>query len=376
MKRAQVPAQESVMATPVAAEFRRARELGETAARGVLGGVFYLLGWALAGGVGGEFARRPLLSVTLLLAFALLAAARLALARPALAAKFGKALLAAWWSVFLLTALLWGSVTVWVLSDAQLGNARLVVLICTVAYATAYAHNFPMRWQAALLGIALLYLPGMLLAWWSQDLRGVAIALSVFLIYLLSALRLSRDQYERQLALEAALLRQRDLYEQQSRTDALTGLDNRREFAFNLERAFNGAQPVCLLMIDIDHFKRINDRHGHAAGDAVLIAFADLLRGHFSQPGARLARLGGEEFGVLLGIGEDAAEASAIALCQRLARAPLEPGSPRGAVTVSIGVGQLRPQRHRRPDDFLADVDRSLYRAKEEGRNRVCRIAR
>jgi diguanylate cyclase (GGDEF)-like protein len=313
----------------------------------------------------------------LLLLFALLAIARIALARPRLAARLGASVLAVWWSLFLSTAALWGGVTVLVLADPQPGNAHLVVLICSVAFATAYAHNFPMRWQLALVGIALLYLPGMLLAWWSPDLRGVAIALSVFLIYLLSALRLSRDQYERQLTLEAALLRQRDLYEQQSRTDALTGLDNRREFAFNLERAFGGAQKVCLLMIDIDHFKRINDRHGHAAGDAVLIAFAELLREHFTQSGVRLARLGGEEFGVLLAeIGEDAAEASAIGLCQRLERAPLAPGAQRGVVTVSIGVGQLRLRRHRRPDDFIADVDRSLYRAKEEGRNRVCRIAR
>lgn len=149
---------------------------------------------------------------------------------------------------------------------------------------------------------------------------------------------------------------------------------NRREFTFNLERALAAGDPLSLLLIDIDHFKHINDRYGHAAGDAVLIAFADQLREHFTQPGARVARVGGEEFAVLLrGVDEDAAAASAEALCRRLATAPLAPDSKRGAVTVSIGVGELRDAGRQRVDDFLIAVDRSLYRAKSQGRNRVCR---
>lgn len=270
-----------------------------------------------------------------------------------------------------------GALTVWVLVDVRLQPARLVALICTVAYATAFAHTFAMRWHGALSAIALLFLPSVVLAWFVADFGGVAFALSVFLLYLLSALRLSRQQYERQLLLELALLHQRDLYEKQSRTDALTGLDNRREFAFNLERALAAETPLSLLLIDIDHFKHINDRYGHAAGDAVLIAFADQLRAQFEGDGARLARIGGEEFAVILaGADEDAAAAAALALCQRLARAPLAPNAERGVVTVSIGVGEWLASRRQRGSDFLAAVDRSLYRAKAEGRNRVCRVER
>jgi diguanylate cyclase len=359
------------------AQFRRRRELVETAARGRPGGVFYLLGWLVVAYCGDLHRTHLLLASALLALFVLLAAARFVLARrttiePAAIAR----LLAAWWTLLLTTAAIWGVITLWVFIDPQLAGARMAALVCTVAYATAFVHSFATRWHYALAGVAVLFLPSVVLSWTLPGFGGVAFALSVFLVYLLSALRLSRQQYERQLMLELALLHQRDLYEKQSRTDALTALANRREFTFSLERALDSGAPLSLLMIDIDHFKQINDRYGHAAGDAVLIAFADQLRAHFGQPDAHLARLGGEEFGVLLrGVEEDAANAAARALCQRLARAPLAPDAQRGAVTVSIGVGERRRSRHRSGDEFLADVDRALYRAKAQGRDQVCRIA-
>ncbi len=357
------------------AQFRRRRELAETSARGGLGGVFYILGWLVVAYCGGLHRTHPMLASALLALFVLLAGARVVLARRT-ASEWSAIvrLRAAWWTLFLATAALWGGLTVWVLTDPRLEAARMAALVCTVGYATAFVHTFAMRWHYALTGVALLFLPSVILSWTLPDFGGVAFALSVFLVYLLSALRLSRQQYERQLLLELALLHQRDLYEKQSRTDALTALANRREFTFNLERALDASARLSLLMIDIDHFKLINDRYGHAAGDAVLIAFADQLREHFDQPGAHLARLGGEEFGVLLpGVDEDGADATARALCQRLARAPLAPNAQRGTVTVSIGVGERRRSRHRSGDEFLADVDRALYRAKAQGRDQVCR---
>lgn len=160
--------------------------------------------------------------------------------------------------------------------------------------------------------------------------------------------------------------------------DGLTEMHNKRYFNEAIEREASRSRryqrTFSLVLFDIDHFKHINDRYGHAAGDAVLIAFADQLREHFAQPGARVARVGGEEFAVLLrGVDEDAAAALAAAFCRRLASAPLAPDATRGAVTVSIGVGELRDTRRQRLDDFLVAVDRALYRAKAEGRNRVCR---
>lgn len=354
--------------------FRQDRELAETALRGVLGGVFYVLGWLVVAWQGQLFRQRPAIAVGLLLLFLGLTVVRIALARRSARAEADRTrLLALWWGLFLQTATAWGCVSIWVLLDPALAGARMAMIVCSIAYATAFAHTFAMRWRGALLSMALLCLPSAVLCWRLPDLAGVAFALTVYLVYLLSALRTSRVQYERQLALELALRHQRDLYEQQSRTDALTGLDNRREFTFNLERSFMQEQPLWLLMIDIDHFKQVNDRYGHAAGDAVLIAFAEQLREHFVQPGARLARIGGEEFAVLLeGVSEENAGSAAQQLCERIARAPLAPDAVRGAITVSIGVGQRLLQRS--PDEFFAEVDGALYKAKQRGRNCVCAV--
>lgn len=356
----------------VDAQFRLGRELAETAARGVLGGVFYVLGWLVVAYLGHLPRDRPLLALGLLLLFVGFTAGRVLLARrSAQAAGAERQLLNAWWALFLVTALVWGGVTLWLLLDPSLAPTRMAAIICTIAYATAYAHTFAMRWRRAALGIALLFLPSVVLSWRLADLGGVAFALTVYLVYLLSALRASRNQYERQLSLELALRHQRDRYELQSRTDALTGLDNRREFTVNLERAFVQNTPLALLVIDIDHFKQINDRHGHAVGDAVLVALAERLRLHFDPPGARLARIGGEEFAVLLeGDGGNLALATAEQLCRRVAASPLAADVAGSTVTVSIGVGQRR--RQRTPDEFFAAVDGALYRAKQQGRNRVC----
>jgi diguanylate cyclase (GGDEF)-like protein len=358
---------------PDDAQFRRRRELAEMSARGSLGGVFYVLAWFVAAICGGLHRRDPALVVAGGIVFAALNFARIALARrESTDIDTIVRLLGYWWTLLLVTAALWGATATWVLVDPRMQEARLPALICSVAFGAAFVHTYATRWHYALCGVTLLLLPVVVLAWTLADFGGIAFSLTVFVVYLLSSLRLSWQQYERQLLLELALLHQRNLYEKQSRTDALTGLDNRREFTFNLERALMVGEPLSLLLIDIDHFKQINDRYGHAAGDAVLIAFAGQLRELFTQPNARVARIGGEEFAVLLGgVPEASALTLAQHLCERVERAPLAPDAARGTVTVSVGVGQLRLQRS--PDEFLAEVDRALYRAKQQGRNRVCR---
>lgn len=165
-----------------------------------------------------------------------------------------------------------------------------------------------------------------------------------------------------------------ELHRQQLETlatiDPLTGIGNRRAMESELQIAIQTHRRTGagfgLAMLDLDHFKRINDEFGHEAGDQVLVDFATLVRAHTRQVD-RLFRFGGEEF-VLLIPGADAAALSCIAdkLCAMIAARLQCKDRP---ITLSIGATALRPD-----DDapaWLARADAALYRAKHAGRNRA-----
>lgn len=156
--------------------------------------------------------------------------------------------------------------------------------------------------------------------------------------------------------------------------DPLTGLLNRRAILSHLERLHDDRrqqrQPLCLLMCDVDHFKSINDRHGHAVGDEVLTQVAQLLRQHL-RDGDRVGRIGGEEFLVVL----DSTEPERLSqvgerLRQVVATHPVLPLDTTFSVTVSIGAA-----RSLQADEDWASVvsraDQALYVAKRTGRDRV-----
>ncbi len=158
-------------------------------------------------------------------------------------------------------------------------------------------------------------------------------------------------------------------------TDFLTGLPNRREFMARLEdeqarlqRDVGGRAAV--LMLDIDHFKDINDAHGHDWGDAVLRHLAGLMRDS-QRKIDMLGRVGGEEFAILLpGADLDAARAFAERLRQRIADTPMGRNGSTIYITVSIGIASLAPAESS-GDAALVRADQALYRAKRGGRNRV-----
>jgi len=150
-------------------------------------------------------------------------------------------------------------------------------------------------------------------------------------------------------------------------TDPLTGLGNHRHFHERLERELQHANernlPLTLCFVDVDDFKRINDRFGHPAGDRVLSQLAARLR----QTGEAF-RLGGDEFALLLpGYGEPAALTAASSVVERIAALDLEQV---GSVTVSAGVA-ISPQHASERDELIRLADSALYWAKEYGKNRV-----
>ncbi|HWH56761.1 MAG TPA: sensor domain-containing diguanylate cyclase [Terriglobales bacterium] len=186
--------------------------------------------------------------------------------------------------------------------------------------------------------------------------------------------RLARALAE-QSALALANLKMRDVLQMQSTRDPLTGLFNRRHmeeaFERELRRAARKQTPVCVLMMDVDHFKSLNDTFGHEAGDAVLRSFGGLLKGHFRAEDI-VCRYGGEEFTVILSEASlEAAEERSKALCEA-ARQMLvhHRGKPLRSISISIGVAALG-EHGTTTDALLHAADSALYLAKEQGRDRV-----
>lgn len=162
-----------------------------------------------------------------------------------------------------------------------------------------------------------------------------------------------------------------------SSRDALTGLANRRQFelalAREIDRVARAGEPALVLMADIDHFKKVNDTHGHAAGDLVIQSVANSLK-DCVRPMDTVARFGGEEFAIILpncppSFGQTVAER----IRSKVERTTVTvPHMPSIDVTISLG-GAFAPQWVRSsPTLWIERADQQLYRAKSEGRNRAC----
>jgi len=175
-------------------------------------------------------------------------------------------------------------------------------------------------------------------------------------------------------SLQDKLKRSNQMLLELSLTDPLTGLNNRRHMMEVLDREFERSQRsgarLCLVMIDLDHFKKVNDTYGHQKGDAVLQGLAALLRKHLRQYDTA-ARFGGEEFALILPE-TDLAEAALVAERLRKATEKLTfEQIPDLQVSASLGVACYPMPGVDVPDDLIREADYALYNAKRHGRNRV-----
>ncbi|MDR0302152.1 MAG: diguanylate cyclase [Treponema sp.] len=179
-------------------------------------------------------------------------------------------------------------------------------------------------------------------------------------------------------ALHIRLINQLHTIEYLSTTDQLTRIPNRRAFDNRLNeewrRAIREKQPITLLMIDVDHFKRYNDKYGHQQGDKALITIAGILGKTATRGGDFAARWGGEEFVMLL---PNSDEQAGLKVGEDLRKGmectdvPLSDGTVT-KMTISIGINSHMPTQDSVLNEFVSGSDKALYTAKKTGRNRVC----
>lgn len=177
-----------------------------------------------------------------------------------------------------------------------------------------------------------------------------------------------QDITQRKIAEEAAA--------NQARIDDLTGIPNRRKFEETLsqqwKRSIRMKTPLSLAMIDIDHFKQVNDTYGHSIGDKYLTVLSSIFSRSTNRPDDICARYGGEEFAILLGATD---RVGAVKVIDKLIKKvrnlniPNENASTKPFITLSIGLKTVYPSQNDNYEDFLLAVDKLLYVAKTAGRD-------
>lgn len=293
-------------------------------------------------------------------------------------------------------------VTTPIASAAVLPSVAWIVVVSIVALRRGYApaRLFLLAWSMFLVGtaafalVAFGVLPKLFITEYGVQIGSALemILLSFALAYRYGALRNenerivreANEQLERNVAARTAELSQalEQLAEANARLrevnqrDNLTGVYNRHHFRETLERLLidvrEAGSPLTVLMIDIDHFKSINDSHGHLAGDACLRWVADHLHGSLNRQHGLLGRFGGEEFIAALP-GVDGTEARRIAdrLREQIARAPVRVGAGTIRLTISIGLHTIPAGSGIGTDEAIRRADDALYLAKRQGRNCV-----
>ena len=276
-----------------------------------------------------------------------------------------------------LVAVIWG-LAAWAVTKQRTESAPIlwVTTLCNVGCLIALLnlHRVGVYWFFPLLLSTSFVLP-----WrWSIPVNAVNVAFALFfavhwmpleqyyrLVATLSVSMLFSSLFSINMERQGGLLMSLVIH------DPLTGAFNRRYFGQKIEESLRYRKQegiaACLIPIDIDHLKQINDTHGHTIGDKVLVAFSSFISGQL-RPLDRFFRLGGEEFAILL---PNTTATQALQLAERFRRY-LADGSLDGilpAFTLSAGVAESPGQGS--TSDWLAQCDRALYAAKESGRNRV-----
>ena len=277
-----------------------------------------------------------------------------------------------YWVTLVLSAGIWGAGALALMPpDDRLSQA--LVMLFTVEMSVSAVSCYSAYRYMTLVSIGLVLLPCTLwLLFQPTSMQvGIGIAVLVFSTFVASATRKLSDALEKAFRLTRQMERAHNISTRAAQTDELTGLMNRRAFFEHAQLLYaqcrHNQQPLCVLMMDMDHFKQINDTYGHQAGDQVLRQIGGVISASFRKADV-YGRLGGEEFAVLLpNTSLDTARTIAEDLIKAIAGLAAEPVK---GLSASLGVAFT----HAVDEDLhglMNSADKALYRAKALGRNQV-----
>jgi diguanylate cyclase (GGDEF)-like protein len=280
--------------------------------------------------------------------------------------------------LILANALYWGVLSAWILMHSQYEQLHYPAIILIAAFALGGTVPLSISPRVRILYPLFIYVPAiatMLIVQYNPEYVVLAILAIFSLIYVMDAARRVGHDYWEALTSHQIAEERAEQLEQLSTTDPLTQLKNRlyfnKRYRADWKRCNRLKTPLSVLMIDLDHFKQINDTHGHLFGDKCLRETARVLQSIVSRESDLIARYGGEEFIVLLP-GTVLADAEVIAEKLVKAVAGVEVNNSHEAIsmTCSIGISCAIPDHQSSEDALLHDADEALYTAKAKGRNR------
>ncbi|MCW8876007.1 MAG: GGDEF domain-containing protein [Kangiellaceae bacterium] len=276
----------------------------------------------------------------------------------------------------LLQAMVWGLLFYLVIADDSMDDVRFMLVLAIGGLSSGALSALNPRVGLAISNISLILVPGVIASLMVNLDYSLAVLITIYFAYLIMLGMRSHKEYMRAFRIEIQLDAQRKELERLNKIDPLTLIYNRGHFNTTFDFQWNQGirykQEQSLLLVDADHFKRINDEHGHLFGDECLVYIANVIHQHAKRKTDVIARFGGEEFAVLL---SDTKIDEAVKLAEDI-RGALENNAfvfegIEISVTVSIGVASMVPESSLNSNVLIDNADKALYQAKDSGRNRV-----
>lgn len=282
-------------------------------------------------------------------------------------------------AMILLNALHWGVLTAWVTFSGQYPDLYYPYLIVLGAFGVGGTAVLSISHAVSIFYPLLIVIPTFMVGLWVGNDENVVVSVfAIFaLLYVWKASGLSRKDYWSAISNQRMAEDRAKLMKKLSVTDQLTQLNNRMYFENKCieewERCGRLGVPLAIFMVDLDHFKIINDKHGHVAGDECLVKVGSVLKTELKRTIDTVARYGGEEFVIMITVTDAAALPL---LAERIVRAVANikmswDGEPI-PISCSVGLASTIPNLGANKDELLIAADKALYQAKGSGRNRYC----